>query len=127
MTAPEEVGRRLLAACLLGAVLGVWYGFLRPLRPKHTMLCDGAFLAAAVWAWLELMFGVCRGDLRVGALLAMLLSAVVLDLTVGRFLYPVFRLFWGFWIRVMEILWIPWKKFGKLQKIYCHTEKNGLQ
>ena len=52
MTTPQAEALRFLTACLLGAGLGVVYGFLRPLRPKWTTLADSAFLLAAVLAWL---------------------------------------------------------------------------
>ena len=44
MTPPELAAGRFLAACLLGAQLGVWYGFLRPLRPRWTALSVSLFL-----------------------------------------------------------------------------------
>ena len=64
MTATAAAAGRFGMACLLGAVLGAVYGFLRPLRPKWTFLADTLFLAAAVLAWLRLSFGICQGDLR---------------------------------------------------------------
>ena len=124
MTVPEVAAQRLLAACLLGTALGLWYGFLRPLRPKYTALCDGAFAAALLLAWLKLMFGVCRGDLRVGALVAMMLSAVVSDRTVGCLFRPVFRVFWGFVAGMKEMLGIPLKKIYKIAKILLSYWKN---
>ena len=57
MTAPALAAQRFGSACLLGVGLGIWYGFLRPLRPRRTALSDGLFLAGAAWAWLELGFG----------------------------------------------------------------------
>ena len=35
-------------ACLVGALLGLVYGFLRPLRRKHGPLGDALFVAAAL-------------------------------------------------------------------------------
>ena len=35
MTAPAEALSRLLCAVGLGGVLGLLYGLLRPLRPRH--------------------------------------------------------------------------------------------
>ena len=46
MTDPALDARRFGIACLLGLALGLYYGFLRPLRPKHTVLSDFLFLPA---------------------------------------------------------------------------------
>ena len=66
MTAPALAAGRFLAACGIGALLGLFYGFLRPLRPRLTHLCDLLFVIAAFFGWLYLGFGVCLGDLRLG-------------------------------------------------------------
>ena len=56
MTAPELAARRFLWALATGAAVGMVYGFLRPLRPKHTTLSDLLFLPAALYGWLFLNF-----------------------------------------------------------------------
>ena len=66
MTAPALAFRHFCTACLLGVLLGVYYGFLRPLRPRFTTLSDLLFVLGAGWVWLYLGFAVCRGDLRLG-------------------------------------------------------------
>ena len=66
MISPALSLQRLGAGILLGAGLGVLYGFLRPLRPKHTLLGDLLFLTGLGWAWLYLALAVCGGDLRPG-------------------------------------------------------------
>ena len=66
MTGPRDAAVRFALACLLGGGLGLVYGFLRPLRPRHTGLADGIFLPVLVWTWLYLGFEICRGDLRLG-------------------------------------------------------------
>ena len=48
MTAPETGAVRFAFALAVGAALGLLYGFLRPLRPKHGFLADGVFFAGAV-------------------------------------------------------------------------------
>ena len=45
MTPPALALQRFGAACLLGVGLGLWYDFLRPLRPRNTALSDLVFLA----------------------------------------------------------------------------------
>ena len=62
MTAPGIAAERFGTACLIGAGLGLVYGFLRPLRPKFTALSDLVFLLALLWGWLYLAFGICRGN-----------------------------------------------------------------
>ena len=66
MNPPALALQRFGAGCLLGVGLGLWYCFLRPLRPKHTALSDLLFLLGLGWAWLYLAFPVCDGDLRAG-------------------------------------------------------------
>ena len=66
MTDPLTSAYRFAIACLLGCGLGLWYGFLRPLRLRHPHISDLLFLPGAVYAWLLLGFQICRGDLRPG-------------------------------------------------------------
>ena len=66
MTAPLIAARHLGSALLLGAGLGLFYGFLRPLRQRRTWLADSVFLTVFFWVWLYLSFALCGGDLRLG-------------------------------------------------------------
>ena len=66
MTAPALAARCFGLACLLGVASGLVYGFLRPLRPRFTLLADGIFLLVLFRLWLHLAFGICGGDLRLG-------------------------------------------------------------
>ena len=66
MTAPSLAARYFCLACLLGAQLGILYGFLRPLRPGFAALADGIFVLAMFRTWLTLGFQICGGDLRLG-------------------------------------------------------------
>ena len=59
MTAPALAARFFGTACLLGAGLGLLYGFLRPLRPRHTLAVDGLFVTVLLWTWICLAFGIC--------------------------------------------------------------------
>ena len=93
MTPPETAASRFLLCCLLGAVLGTVYGFLRPIRRKSTALGDCLFLAAAGWLWLEMGFRVCRGDLRMGYLIGFGAGCILWEITAGRLLQPVFFTF----------------------------------
>ena len=101
MNAPALSARYFLTACLLGCIGGVYYGFLRPLRPKHTVLSDLLFLPVLIYLWLQLSFGVCKGDLRLGYTAGLAVGAVVFDRTAGIWIRPVF---WGYW-RGLDSIW----------------------
>ena len=119
MTGPALDGWRFLWGCGIGAVLGLWYGFLRPLRPKHTLLSDLLFLPALIYAWLYLSFAICRGDIRLGYTMGLLLGALIWEWTVGRWIRPMFQ---GFW-RLISIIWNS--ILGILKKIFKKIRKNA--
>ena len=48
MTAPALAAHRFVCCCLLGAALGVYYEFLRPLRPRYTLAADALFLTGCM-------------------------------------------------------------------------------
>lgn len=75
MTPPALSAQRFGAGCLLGVGLGLLYGFLRPLRPRHMLLGDLLFLLGVGWGWLYLDFAVCGGDLRPGYSLGLAVGA----------------------------------------------------
>ena len=52
MTAPEVWAQRFAISCLVGAQLGILYGFLRPLRPRHRTVSDLLFLPGLLAAFL---------------------------------------------------------------------------
>ena len=104
-------------AFLLGIPLGIWYGFLRPLRQKHVHLADGLFLLGCVWGWLELSFRICAGDLRVGYLAGAGLGGFLCEMTLGMVLRPIFRGFWQVIGKIWRFL------LGNLKKIFKFTKK----
>ena len=108
---PSTAARRLLCSWVLGAALGLYYGFLRPLRPRRTFLADGLFLLGGVWTWVYLSFGICGGDLRLGYLGAMVSGVFLFDRTAGRLLCPLFSGFWKLCGKFCRKLLVPWKKF----------------
>ena len=130
MTAPAVAAGRFGAACLLGLVLGLWYGFLRPLRPRWTALSDLLFLLGVLPVWVYLGFGICGGDLRPGYWVGLFLGGLVWEMTVGKLLRPVFR---GFWKELGYIFWLPvhvLKKFfiktgKKAKNVFASGEKSG--
>ena len=131
MTGPALDGWRFLWACGIGLILGMYYGFLRPLRPRHTVMSDVLFLPALMYGWLYLGFAICRGDLRIGYCLGILLGIVAWELTVGRLLRPVF---FGIWRGVSKIyrylrtmLQKIFQNIRKIIKKYLQIGKNRLQ
>ena len=66
MIAPATAVGFLLAALAIGAALGCFYDFLRPLRPRLTHLADLIFVLGALWSWVYLTFAICGGDIRMG-------------------------------------------------------------
>ena len=96
MTAPALAAHRFVCCCLLGAALGVYYEFLRPLRPRYTLAADTLFLMGCVWVWLIMSFRVCRGDLRLGYSAGLLAGGIVWDLAFGSLIAPIFSGFWKF-------------------------------
>lgn len=130
MIAPALAAHRFLLAVLLGAVLGVVYGFLRPLRPRHKTLSDILFFPAAVWVWMYFALAVCRGDLRLGYVVGMGLGGVIWELTFGKWLRPIFSLIWKIFSRVFTFLILPgkifFKKIGFFVKKDLQPGKNGL-
>ena len=118
MNPPGLVARRFLAACLWGCVLGLYYGFLRPLRRKHHWPADLLFVPGLFYVWLVVMFQVCQGDLRFGYTCGIFLGWFLWEQTVGRLLRPVFSGFWAFVIRLLGWILLPFRKiFKKIYKI----------
>ena len=94
MTAPDTALVRLAWALGLGLVLGALYGFLRPLRRRIFWPADLIIVAASFWAWVYLSFGVCRGDIRMGATAALGLGALTWEMTVGKLLRKPISMLW---------------------------------
>ena len=94
MTTPSVAFGRFVIGILLSCVIGLFYGFLRPVQKGRAILADAVFAVFAGWVLVHYGFGVCRGDLRLGYLFAAGAGAVGWDLTLGKWLRPVF---WGFW------------------------------
>lgn len=118
MNGPALDGRRFLCACLLGLILGVIYGFLRPLRHRRPVLADLLFLPFMGYAWLYLGFAICRGDLRLGYCAGLPLGATLWEWTLGRLLRPAFAGFWHLIFRICRgISYILEKNCKKIQKI----------
>jgi hypothetical protein len=121
MNPPAVAARRLLAALGLGLALGLIYGFLRPLRRKSNTSGDLLFLLCAGAAWVELGFGICNGDLRLGYIAGLPVGAFVWEMTVGKVLRPVFFRFWQI---VERIFSLPWRLTKKIFRKCVKFAKN---
>ena len=119
MTAPAVAAARFGAACLLGAFLGLLYGFLRPLRPRRTALADGIFVLAAFYGWLVLCFAVCGGDIRVGYVLGLPCGGFAWEFTFGRLLRPVYFHFWKIMGSVWRWILAPGRKILKKVRFFA--------
>ena len=118
MTGPALDGWRFLCACLIGLPLGLYYGFLRPLRPRHCFISDLLFLPALGYAWLYLSFAVCRGDLRLSYCAGLLIGAIFWELTFGRLLRPVFKRFWRVNSRIFRGIFNLFEKIFKKIRVF---------
>ena len=131
MTHPATSSRYLLAALAVGALLGLIYGFLRPLRTRCNAPADAIFVLCAAAACLYLGFGVCGGDLRLGLWVGMTLGGFLWESTVGLLLRPVFALFWQGIFRIFRFPLAIMKKFYKkcaiFAKKHLHLKKNRVQ
>ena len=117
---PADSFRHFLIACLLGLGLGVLYGFLRPLRKKHPHISDLLFLPGLFWAWLQLNFGVCLGDLRLGCNMGLAVGILAWELTVGKLLRPFFSLFWKCMEKIWQTFLLPFRIFLKFFRIFLN-------
>ena len=132
MSAPAQVAGLLLRAFGVGLPLGLYYSFLRPLRRRT--LADLLFVPALIYAWLQVGFGICGGDLRLGYFAPMVLGAILAIRLPGRWLAPAFRGFWrglggiARWIKAFfrEIAKFFQKKTVKIRKnIFAIRKKSG--
>lgn len=123
---PAVAAYRMVCALTLGAALGTVYGFLRPLRPRHTLLSDGLFLAVAAWVWIYLCFGVCAGDIRAGFAFCLLAGGILWESTFGRWLRPFFFLFWKGMGALLDALGLPAKKFFVFSKFLFASVKKWV-
>ena len=129
MNQPILAAQQLIIACLLGILLGLLYGFLRPLRPKYTALADFVFLLIAGWVWLYLGFAVCKGDLRLGYSAGLFAGGILWELTLGRVLRPVFSCFWHWIGKFIKLIFLPYglilKKIKKIAKFLLAIGKKA--
>lgn len=104
---PAVALTRFLWSLACGMALGLGFSFFRPIRPKFAG--DLLFLIFFGWIWLQLAFGICEGDLRLGHLCGLMMGSALWTVGPGRLISPIFSLFWRF-------LSLPFKKFSEIFK-----------
>ena len=113
---PVEGFVRLEWAVVLGAAVGAWYDFLKPVRPRwleDTLLSAGRFVA-----WVYLFFPICQGDLRLWILAGMIPGFFLWEKSAGRLLTPISLRFWKMVGQCGALALLPVKKFlGILKKL----------
>ena len=118
----------LLQALLLGGLLGVVYGFLRPLRPRW--FADLLFVWALFAVWVQLVFGLCGGDLRFAYSATLLLGLGLWYMTLGQWLQPVFDFLWKQIFRIFSLIFFPvkkiWIKIRKIRNFLFATDKKWV-
>ena len=124
MIPPGQALRMFSAAFLMGVGLGVVYGFLTPLRPRHTVLADLLFLAGVGWCLVLLAFPICDGDLRPACFFWMLLGFFLEKKWIAWLLIPVFETFWRILTTAEKKLMLPLKIFSRFAKnMFASGEK----
>ncbi|MBE6947661.1 MAG: hypothetical protein E7454_05370 [Ruminococcaceae bacterium] len=123
MMTPQIAAGRFLWGVALGLLLGLWYGFLRPLS-RHRIFSDMLFLAGLFPVWVYFAFAVCQGDFHLGYMASLPLGGILFEITVGRLLRPLWRGFWG----VIGAIFAGFKKFFRKiaalsKKIFAYLQK----
>ena len=101
----------LLQALLLGCALGLFYGFMRPFRPRW--LGDFLFILALFWVRIYLGFGLCGGDLRLTYTTTLCAGIFLWESAFGRPLQPAFLCFWKGFSRIFLRILRPFKNISK--------------
>jgi hypothetical protein len=114
MTVPIDAALRFLWGLAVGAVLGVCYDFLRPLRRRHHAPADVIFVLAALWGWIWYSFQICAGDIRLGGTAALGLGML---LWLGTVSVVIRRAFYWFWLVIFQILSVFALPFAKIFEI----------
>ena len=130
MTVPGEAAGLLLWGLALGAVMGLCYDFLSPLRRKRNAPADLVFVLAALYLWVYYSFKICRGDIRLGGTAALGIGCILWLCTLGKVFRRVFGLFWLVIFRIFSLFCRPFiKNFQKrcrfIKKVFAYGKKRG--
>ena len=101
----------LYRALLLGMLLGVIYGFLRPLRPRW--LGDLLFVGAMIYLWIYMCFGICDADPRFAHTALLLGGCVAWNVIFGKQTAPLFSAFWKGVSHLLKAFLLPFEKISK--------------
>ena len=124
MIPPALALLRFFYGLLVGMALGLFYGFLRPLRQQHATFGDILFLPAAIYGWFFLHFDLCQTDIRMAYSAALLIGIFLWESSIGRLLRPVFAKLWIILEKFRGLLLLPFKKTLKMTKIlFASMEK----
>lgn len=130
MTVPGEAALRVLWGLAVGALLGLWYDFLRPLRHRHNAPADICFVLTMLLAWVWYSFRICGGDIRFGGTAALGLGFLLWLGTAGMAVRKVFYWFWLAIFRIFSVFVQPFVKIFKkiwlfLKKVFAYGKKRG--
>lgn len=130
MMPPAVAAGRFATAFVLGLGLGLFYGFLRPLRRCRNWPADLIFLGGLFQAWLWHSFSLCRGDIRLWGLGGLLLGCVVWNWTAGRLLNSFFYRFWDGVRQIFRFFLWPFTKIflffiDFVKKLFASGKKSG--
>lgn len=130
MTVPAEAALRFLWGLAVGAILGVYYDFLRPLRRRHHAPADLLFVLAAFIAWVWYSFQICAGDIRLGGTASLGLGMILWLGTVSLVVRKAFYWFWLVIFQILSVLTLPFAKIFKkiwlfVKKVFAYGKKRG--
>ena len=130
MTDPAVAVLRVVWGLAVGAILGICYDFLRPLRRRYNTPADVIFSLAALYGWIWYSFRICDGDIRMGGTLSLGIG-ILLWLCTGSFVCrKVFYWFWLVIFQILSVLFLPFRKTFKifrlfLKKVFAYGKKRG--
>ena len=117
---PQTMGLWALECFALGAAAAAAGDFLYPVQGRFRVLTDGVMSLWLVWIWLQISFGVCGGNIRLGFWLCAGLGAAAWTGTVSprlrRLNGRLFALAEGRIRKIMGKMKIVWKKIKKYAK-----------
>lgn len=130
MTAPGEALSRILWGLAVGAMLGLCYDFLRPLRRRRNTPSDLIFVLVALYGWIWYSFRICVGDIRMGGTAAL---GIGMLLWLGTASMVFRRAFYWFWLVIFKIIRFLTHPFAKIfekirlfsKKVFAYGKKRG--
>ena len=130
MTVPAQAALRVLWGLAVGAILGVVYDFLRPLRRRHHAPADTVFMLAAFAGWVWYSFQICAGDIRLGGTASLGLGFLLWLGTGSMVIRKVFYWFWFVIFRIFSVFTLPFLKIFKkikhlLKKVFAYGKQRG--